>query len=175
MIDLDSSVANLPVERLMHRGLLSCSPDTPIQEVAARMASRRCSSMLVMEKDIAIGIWTEHDSLHLDFNDPDSLRRPIHEVMSSPVRSVDLNARASDIAAHFNEQALRHLLVVDNLGRPQGIVSQTDIALKQGLELYLSLRTIDQVMALSAGRSLNARSSCHVNAGQPPRRGRGAV
>lgn len=146
MIDLDSSVANLLVERIMHRGLLSCAPDTPIQEVAARMFSRRCSSMLIMEHGIAIGIWTEHDSLRLDFNDPASLKRAIREVMSSPVCSVPLNTKVDEVARRFSTQTLRHLLVVDHLNRPQGIVSQTDITLKQGLELYLSLRTIEQAM-----------------------------
>ncbi|WP_319784333.1 EAL domain-containing protein [Oceanisphaera sp. IT1-181] len=143
---LHSTAADLPVERIMHRGLLTCSPDTPIFEAAQRMTSRRCSSMLIMENETAIGIWTEHDSLRLDFNDPTSLQRPISEVMSHPVRSVTLSARASEVMQRFNDEGLRHLLVTDNLGRPQGIVSQTDIALKQGLELYLSLRTIDQVM-----------------------------
>lgn len=146
MIDPASSVTNLSVERIMHRGILSCGPDTPIQEVAERMSDRRCSAMLVLENENAVGIWTEHDSLHLDFNDPAALRRPISEVMSSPVSTVPLTARASEIAERFAAQAMRHLLVVDNLGRPQGIVSQTDIALKQGLELYLSLRTIHEAM-----------------------------
>ncbi|WP_227875073.1 EAL domain-containing protein [Oceanisphaera profunda] len=146
MIDLDPSVSDLPVERIMHRGLLTCSPNTPIFEAAQRMAHRRCSSMLIMQNETAIGIWTEHDSLRLDFNDPPSLQRPISEVMSHPVSSVSLSARASEVAQRFNDEAVRHLLVIDNLGRPQGIVSQTDIALKQGLELYLSLRTIDEVM-----------------------------
>ncbi|MGO4998904.1 EAL domain-containing protein [Oceanisphaera sp. W20_SRM_FM3] len=146
MKDLDSNVADLPVERIMHRGLLSCAPNTPIYAVAERMAERRCSSMLVIKNDLAIGIWTEHDSLRLDFNDPQSLSRPISDVMSSPVSSVNWNARASEVAARFNSQGLRHLLVVDNLGRPQGIISQTDITLKQGLELYLSLRTVSEAM-----------------------------
>lgn len=146
MIDLDPSVSDLPVERIMHRGLLSCSPDMPIHQAAERMAHRRCSSMLIMQNETAIGIWTEHDSLRLDFNDLASLQRPISEVMSSPVSCVALSARASEVAQRFNDEAVRHLLVTDNLGRPQGIISQTDIALKQGLELYLSLRTIDEVM-----------------------------
>lgn len=146
MKDLDSNVADLPVDRIMHRGLLSCSPNTPIYAVAERMAERRCSSMLILQDDIAIGIWTEHDSLRLDFNDPQSLSRPISDVMSSPVSSVSWNARSSEVMARFSSQALRHLLVVDNRGRPQGIISQTDITLKQGLELYLSLRTVSEAM-----------------------------
>lgn len=149
VIYLDPTISDMHVERIMHRGLLSCSPTTPIQEAAQRMAERRCSSMLIMQGEMAIGIWTEHDSLRLDFNDPSSLSRPIREVMSSPVSSILLTARASDVAQRFSDESLRHLLVVDDLGRPQGIVSQTDVALKQGLELYLSLRTIDEVMEKS--------------------------
>ncbi|WP_298718794.1 EAL domain-containing protein [uncultured Oceanisphaera sp.] len=146
MIHLDSSTPDLPVERLMHSGLLSCSPDTPVHEAAERMAHRRCSSVLIMDHGAAVGIWTEHDSLRLDFNDPDSLRTPIGDVMSSPVSSLHLNTPVSEVARRFHEEQRRHFLVVDDNDQPRGIVSQTDIALKQGLELYLSLREVHEAM-----------------------------
>ncbi|ART81077.1 diguanylate cyclase [Oceanisphaera avium] len=130
----------------MHRSLLSCSPETSIKQAAERMADMRFSSMLVVEKGQAIGIWTEHDSLRLDFSDPDAMLRPIKEVMSCPVSTIGLTMPISEVAERFNQQGLRHLLVVDDEGSPQGIVSQTDILFKQGLELYLSLRTIAQAM-----------------------------
>lgn len=146
MIPLNSSTPDLPVERLMHSGLLSCSPDTPVHEAAERMASRQCSSVLIMHHGAAVGIWTEHDSLRLDFNDPASLRIPIKDVMSSPVSSLHLSTPVSEVARRFHEEQRRHFLVVDDNDQPQGIVSQTDIALKQGMELYLSLRQVHEAM-----------------------------
>lgn len=146
MIHLDPTAADMPVERLMHRGLLTCSPDTPLHEAARRMAERQCSSMLIMHKGSVAGIWTEHDSLRVDFNDPDSLKIPIAQMMSCPVSSVLLATPLSEVALRFTREKRRHFLVVDEYERPQGIVSQTDLTMKQGLELYLSLRTVNEVM-----------------------------
>ena len=146
MNHFDSTPADMPVERLMHKGLLTCSPNTPLYEVAQRMATRQFSSMLVINKGIAVGIWTEHDSLRLDFNDPTSLQIPISQVMSSPVSCVNLAAPISEVAQRFTHEGRRHFLVTDDHGQPQGIISQTDVALKQGLELYLSLRTVEETM-----------------------------
>ncbi len=136
----------MPVERLMQTALLTCSPDTPLHEAAQRMANRQCSSMLVMHRNEVLGIWTEHDSLRLDFDDPGSLHTPINELMSSPVSSLHQSTPITEVARRFGEEQRRHFLVVNDEGLPQGIVSQTDIALKQGLELYLCLREVHDAM-----------------------------
>lgn len=146
MIPLDPAIADVPVELIMHSGLLTCSPHTPLYLAAERMANRRCSSMLIVEKGTVLGIWTEHDSLRLNFNDPASLHRPISELMSSPVATVNLHTPVSEVVRRFNAEHMRHFLVIDDRARPQGIVSQTDIALKRGIELYLSLRKVSDSM-----------------------------
>ncbi|WP_445398908.1 EAL domain-containing protein [Zobellella sp. An-6] len=142
----DPVTADLPVERLMQTGLLSCGPDTPLREAAERMASRRCSSMLIMEGDRPLGIWTERDSLRLDFSDPQALLTPIGRVMSSPVSQLHLATPMAEVITRFRTEGHRHFLVVDDQGRPRGIVSQTDLALKQGLEPYLGLREVHEAM-----------------------------
>lgn len=131
MIPLDPVIADVPVELIMHTGLLTCSPETPLHLAAERMASRRCSSMLIVEKEAVLGIWTEHDSLRLNFNDPASLHSPISELMSSPVATVNIQTPVSEVVRRFNVEQMRHLLVVDDSARPQGIISQTDIALSR--------------------------------------------
>ncbi|MGO1247825.1 MAG: EAL domain-containing protein [Oceanisphaera sp.] len=143
---LNSTSSDMPVERLMHKGLLTCAPNTPLYEAAERMAARQCSSVLVIKNGVAVGIWTEHDSLRFNFNDPHSPHIPIGEVMSSPVSSVNMATSITDVAKRFNDEQRRHFLVTDDAGHPQGIISQTDVALKQGLEMYLSLRTVNDTM-----------------------------
>ncbi|MHA6964035.1 EAL domain-containing protein [Zobellella denitrificans] len=142
----DPVTADLPVERLMQTGLLSCGPDTPLREAAERMASRRCSSMLIIEGERVLGIWTERDSLRLDFGNPQGLLTPIGQVMSTPVSHLHLSTPMSAVAERFRAEGHRHFLVVDDQGRPRGIVSQTDLALKQGLEPYLGLREVHEAM-----------------------------
>ncbi|MDR9441072.1 MAG: CBS domain-containing protein, partial [Halomonas sp.] len=130
----------------MHTGLLTCAPDTPLCEAAARMAERRCSSMLVMQGTQVVGIWTEHDSLFVDFADPEAVKRPIDGVMSRPVANIHQATPVGEAALRFSAECRRHLLVVDDAGTPRGILSQTDMALNQGLEPYLRLREVGGAM-----------------------------
>ncbi|MEQ6887224.1 EAL domain-containing protein [Halomonas sp. CS7] len=135
-----------PVERIMQTGLLTCTPDTPLREAAARMAERRFSAMLVVQDDQAVGIWTEHDSLLVDFARPEALKLPIERVMSHPVASVHQATPVGAAALRFGAERCRHLLVVDDAGNPKGILSQTDMALNQGIEPYLRLREVGDAM-----------------------------
>ncbi|RTR04518.1 EAL domain-containing protein [Halomonas nitroreducens] len=143
----------------MQAGLLSCAPETPLREAAECMAQRCCSSILVMEAGHALGIWTEQDSLAVDFADPLSVCRPISAVMSHPVASLHRTTPVSEAAMRFTVERYRHFLVVDDHARPLGIVSQSDVALNQGLEPYLRLREVSSAMrqtpmVLGAGTSL---------------------
>ncbi|PHQ26506.1 diguanylate cyclase [Marinobacter guineae] len=133
----------LPISRIMHSGLLlRCPPQTSIADAAARMAENSVSSILITENDQLIGIWTERDALTVDFSNPDSFERPISSVMSSPVLTLSSDMDAGEAALRFRETGKRHFLIVDESGAPVGILSQTDLALNQGLEPYLRLREV---------------------------------
>ncbi|SDN86899.1 diguanylate cyclase/phosphodiesterase with PAS/PAC sensor(s) [Halomonas shengliensis] len=154
----------LPVDRIMQTGLLTCRRHTPLCEAAARMADRRCSAMLVMEEGQAVGIWTEHDCLSIDFDDPAALNVPIGEVMSQPVASLRQGTPMGEAALRFASEQRRHFLIVDDHGRPQGIITQTDVALNQGLEPYLRLREVSGAM-----RARPLVLACELSLGQAVR------
>lgn len=136
----------LPIERIMQTGLLTCEPETPLWMAAERMAVRQCSSIIVIKAGQPLGIWTEHDALAVNFADPDAVRQPVSEVMSRPVASLHCSTPMSEAALRFNAERRRHFLVVDDAGAPVGILSQTDVALNQGLEPYLRLREVQAAM-----------------------------
>ncbi|MCE8040548.1 EAL domain-containing protein [Halomonas daqingensis] len=136
----------LPIERIMQTGLLTCEPETPLWMAAERMAARQCSSIIVIKAGQPLGIWTEHDALAVNFADPDAVRQPVSEVMSRPVASLHCSTPMSEAALRFNAERRRHFLVVDDAGAPVGILSQTDVALNQGLEPYLRLREVRAAM-----------------------------
>lgn len=50
------------VGEIIGRNLLECAPDAPLHEAARRMSERRVSSILVVEDDRVVGIWTERDA-----------------------------------------------------------------------------------------------------------------
>ncbi|WP_240464654.1 EAL domain-containing protein [Modicisalibacter sp. 'Wilcox'] len=137
---------NLPIAHIMQTGLLTCSPATPLRTAAARMAERRCSSMLVVEDDRVVGIWTEHDSLRVDFADPGSLTRPIATVMNPSLVTLSPDTPIGEAAVRFKNDDHHHVLVVDAADKPLGIVSRTDVVLRQGIEPYLKLRDVNAAM-----------------------------
>ncbi|NMT63978.1 diguanylate cyclase domain-containing protein [Marinobacter orientalis] len=141
----------LPISRIMHSGmLLQCAPDTTIARAAARMADHSVSSILIVDDGQVAGIWTEHDALAVDFSDSAVLQQPVSSVMSAPVATLPHSMDIGAAAIEFREQGLRHFLVVDDHDSPVGILSQTDMALNQGLEPYLRLREVKAVIPRAA-------------------------
>ncbi|MGM0857277.1 MAG: EAL domain-containing protein [Pseudomonadota bacterium] len=137
---------DLPLARVMQTGLLHCSPGTPLQEAAQRMTERQCSCILITENQQALGIWTEHDALGIDFFNQQALQQPIERHMKSPVATAPMHMRLDEAARLMSTRGHRHLLITDVDDVPVGIVSQTDIALHQGLEPYLRLREVHTAM-----------------------------
>ncbi|MCK7547279.1 diguanylate cyclase domain-containing protein [Marinobacter koreensis] len=134
---------SLPLSKIMHTGLLlQCRPETTVAEAAARMSEHNVSSILVSDGGNIVGIWTEHDALAVDFSEPERLEQPVSNVMSSPVLTLPHDMEIGEAAMAFRESGKRHFLVVDQSEHPIGIVSQTDMALNQGLEPYLRLREV---------------------------------
>lgn len=138
--------ADVPIERIIHPDILSCPASTSLTEAAQRMVQARCSSIVVVERGVAVGIWTEHDALALDMSDPQTFQAPIAQYMSSPVRTLPAGTSLGEAALRFREEKVRHFLVVDDTGTYKGIVTQTDIVTNQGIEYYLSLREVNAVL-----------------------------
>ena len=113
------------------------------------MNEARCSSILVMEGGAAVGIWTEHDALAMDFSDPFAFERPIAEVMSAPVKTLHHQCSLGDAAIHFREEGLRHFLVVDDTSHPLGVITQTDVVQNQGIEYFVLLREVKTIAKTS--------------------------
>jgi diguanylate cyclase (GGDEF)-like protein/PAS domain S-box-containing protein len=132
----------LVVGHLLHEELLTCPPETPLHEAAALMRTHRCSSMLVVDANDPVGIWTEHDALRLDLSDPDQVLRPIATQMSTPIKTTTKQVSIDDIGHRFHDEGIRHLLVLDSRGGFAGIISQTDVVLNYGLERYLQVRRV---------------------------------
>ncbi len=138
--------SEVSVGQIVRPSILECAPDLALFEAADRMSSARVSSILVVDNDQAVGIWTERDALGVNFDDPASFNRPIREVMSAPVRTITRDLSLQELAIRFRDEHMRHYLVVDEDGRRCGIVSQTDVVLNQGIEHYLKLRKLDSVI-----------------------------
>ncbi|WP_417840433.1 EAL domain-containing protein [Terasakiella sp.] len=141
---------NEEISSIVNRTLLTCKPDDTITKCAAAMQEAGVSSILVQEKGVPIGIWTERDSLRLDVSNLAVFDRPVRELMNAPVKSIREDISIGAAAVRFKEEKVRHLLVLSKDSTPCGIITQTDVILKHGEEYYLTVKTVEQTITVAA-------------------------
>lgn len=137
------------VEQIVSGRLLECRPETSVADAARLMRLNRCSSIIVVENNVPVGIWTERDALKLDFSDSSSFDRPISQTMTPRIKSIEGDMLVSDAGLRFKQEKVRHLLVTRSDGSPMGMLSQTDVVLNHGVEHYLTFRDVRSVMSKS--------------------------
>jgi diguanylate cyclase (GGDEF)-like protein len=114
----------------MQRNPVTVRATCSVAEAAREMASRRYSSLLVVnETGSIVGIVTERDAVRAIAKAGGSplAERPVQEIMSSPVRSVVASTPLKDAIAELQRLGIRRLLVVDDAGKNVGLVTQTDL------------------------------------------------
>ena len=97
-----------------------------VRDAARLMKHRRVGSVLVMNKDVLEGIFTERDMVYrvvADGLDPDMT--PLSKVMTANPDTIDATASALDALKAMNERSYRHLPVMGE-GRIIGVVSTRD-------------------------------------------------
>lgn len=110
------------------------------------MGEARCSSILITDKDVVVGIWTERDALNVNFSDPFILSQPVSGIMSSPVMTLHHKTSIGEAAQLFIERGVRHFLVIDDAGMSLGIISQSDVVRNSGVELSIRLRMLKSLL-----------------------------
>ncbi|MCX8017582.1 MAG: CBS domain-containing protein, partial [Rhodocyclaceae bacterium] len=139
----------MPAKRLadiMTWRLVEAPPTESLAAATTRMHHAQISSLLVVAHGKVVGILTERDVLRAlhEHTPPDT---PIAAVMSQPVvtASQELDYRAGH---HIMvEHGIRHLLVIDSLGDPVGIVSESDFKHHLGQDFLASLHSVGKVMS----------------------------
>jgi CBS domain-containing protein len=108
-------------------GLETVSPQTSIMDAIARMNERSIGSMLVMEGDRLVGIFTERDVLtRVVPSKLDCHRTPVSEVMTRQVVTVTPRTTVQEAMMVVTDTRRRHLPVVHE-SRVVGMVSIGDL------------------------------------------------
>lgn len=124
------------VSDVMHRGLLSCPSDTPLNEVAELMVRESIHCVLVapVDDEVERGRWRIVSDLDL-VAAASSPWSTAGKISATPTVTVSEADRVSRAAALMSEYQSAHLIVVDALAAPVGIVSTLDIARAMGGEV----------------------------------------
>jgi CBS domain-containing protein len=120
---------NAQVGDVMRAGLITCQPDTRLHGVAQAMAANHVHALVVMDPgaDEPHGGWRviyDVDVLKLAASGQDA--RAI-DAACIPV-TIGMDASVSQAAELMHANGTRHLIVLDEEGRPAGMVSSLDLA-----------------------------------------------
>eukprot|EP00753_Platysulcus_tardus_P016827 PLAT6068.1.p1 GENE.PLAT6068.1~~PLAT6068.1.p1 ORF type:complete len:199 (-),score=52.77 PLAT6068.1:110-676(-) len=126
------------VDVLSERPTKPClvTPDTNVRSAMQEMAKRNIGSLMIVDDDRLVGIFTERDAVRLMSGDHPSFEAEIREVMTPSPESVHHETGVMTCMNRMNELNIRHLPVVDRIdGRPLGMVSIKDV-----VRAYLGMR-----------------------------------
>jgi len=116
------------VEDIMSSPPITAGPMTPIEEVAKIMYENKIGSVLIVGNDGKLeGIVTERDILFAAANDKVGKGLPAYMIMSENPITATPSTLLIDAIKKMREANVRHLPVVDEDGRPVGIISLRDV------------------------------------------------
>jgi CBS domain-containing protein len=127
-----SDFTEIPLRDVMHRGVVTCTTDTPLLEVARLMTTHRIHAVVTIgdheegDEGRPWGVVSDHDVVAAVCSGAVKNRTAgdvgAHEVITVPTELTI--AAAADL---MHRHRASHLVVVDE-GRPLGVVSTLDIA-----------------------------------------------
>jgi len=117
----------------MHRGLVTCRPETSLVEAAVLLVEHRVHALLVTGPDEApVGILSDTDLLAGEWLAADAERLATMrtltagELMSAVLATIDADALAEEAARRLDAEHLGRLVVVAG-GTPVGVVAVSDL------------------------------------------------
>jgi CBS domain-containing protein len=123
------------VQEWMHRGVITCRPETSVAEVAETMDHNDISALVVVDDSgDAHGVISRTDLVNARFVQPYMKHwRGLNaeHLMSKPVISVEQDTLISEAVQLLNEKRVHRVVVVERVSghvRPVGILSVTDLA-----------------------------------------------
>ncbi len=147
-----ADLSTLLVTDLMAADPATCSPETPILEVARTMRDRHISCLGVVEDNKLVGIVTVRDLANRAVAEALDVGRPVRDVMTPRPEALPPTALGSDVLHVMLERRVGHLPIAED-GRLLGIITQTDLTRFQAVssaQLIRDVAVAESVAEMSA-------------------------
>jgi CBS domain-containing protein len=127
-------LGELRIADVMHPGLISCPPETPLRSVARMLATYRVHAVVVfprhmgdVDHTLAWGVVSDLDVARAA--QEGDLEQTAGAAAASPVRTVDAVAPLAEAVSAMVADGISHVIAVDpRSGRPVGMLSTLDVA-----------------------------------------------
>jgi CBS domain-containing protein len=124
--------------------VFTIGPEASAWEAAQAMDRHNVGSLLVVDKEVPVGIFSERDLMRrvvVPGKDPKKVK--VKEVMSKDVTVVEPTTRVKEAMAIMTERRCRHLPVVEG-GRIVGLVSIGDLVRWLSRDQAFQIRMLEQ-------------------------------
>ncbi len=119
------------------------SPSATIAEALHLLAEKNLGALVVAEKELILGIFSERDyARNAVASDDFSLGSPVRKVMSTPVFFVTSNETLEECMALMTEKRIRHLPVIE-CERLVGLVSIGDVVKQTLSEMEKTIKYLE--------------------------------
>lgn len=119
----------MKVADIMTKEVDTCTPQSSLQEAAAKMKEINVGSIPIVDNDKLVGIITDRDIVVRGIADNVSLDTAVSEILSESMVTGSKDMSVEDAAELMADHQIRRLPIVDN-DKVVGIVSLGDIAVK---------------------------------------------
>ncbi len=136
----------LTIADVLTRNVITASSGATLDEAANLMAAGKFSCLIAIEDQKPIGILTESDLVHVCRLGIKTESSRIEQFMSKPLIAVNRAMNIYEVYDFLLERKMRHLVVVDECGVLEGIVTLSDILKATNFDDYLHTRKICDVM-----------------------------
>ena len=123
------------VQHIMDVHAAMITGETPLSEVAKTMKAGHLDFVLVGEDRTARGILTQRELAKALAKGDAWSATAAHELMSSPVLSIDYQASVTKALDQMNAEGVRHIVVTDDFGRCLGAITQHSVMARVAEEL----------------------------------------
>ncbi len=131
-----------PVREIIERDhLIAVPPTATVKAAVDVMAEHRCGSVVVVDADAVVGIFTERDlMLRVVREGRDPANTAVADVMTKNPDTIDADAPVADAIRAMDEFSYRYLPVLDS-GRCIGVISTRHLPFRDIIEMNWELQT----------------------------------
>lgn len=140
---VDKILFTTPVEEIATKNVISVPENTSIREAARLMCENSISSLIIMDSEgIPIGIITDKDLRKKVVSSARNVDEPAKNIMSYPIIKIDAKDFCFEAVVRMLKYNIHHLLVIKN-GKIDGIITNHDIMMLQGLSPITIVRDLE--------------------------------
>jgi CBS domain-containing protein len=138
----------LTISDILRKKLESIEETTSVQEAAKKMKDKNVSSLVVVDMNgKPQGLVTERDLVRkVCINDVHTSTVTNKEIMSFPLITINATSSPSMAADMMLKKNVRHLLVIDNVNKPIGIITPLDFTRYQEYTVDKDKEAIEKVL-----------------------------